>query len=145
MSTNTQSELRLQQYDGGAYRTASNYSYRFNYMNDNSNTWTGSHTTETSAPITASVAMQAWYGTIDIWNPDLTTVQATWVAKCTGFTHYEGNISHGNSNQTNMTCVAVPSGPGVTSGMVAITGFKLYCASNAFSYYNSVLYGFKSS
>ena len=141
----TVDSLRLQQYDSGALRTSSDYDYSVNYSGNG--TGNRSHSTSSGSSSFAYMSgnqdSQAWQGHMDIWNPDLTVIQAAFNFWMNGYWIKQPDGSTNNNRLgVNGVCSACPS----DNTPVAVTGFKMYSnASTAFSNGNVVVYGLKTS
>ena len=141
----TEDYLRLRQYDSGSLRTSSDYDYSVNYSGNG--TGNRSHSTSSGSSSFAYMSgnqdSQAWQGHMDIWNPDLTVIQAAFNFWMNGYWIKQPDGSTNNNRLgVNGVCSACPS----DNTPVAVTGFKMYSnASTAFSNGNVVVYGLKTS
>ena len=141
----TVDSLRLQQYDSGSLRTSSDYDYSLNYSGNGTGNRTHAQSSggNSYCHLSGNQDSQAWQGHIDIWNPDLTVIQAAFNFWMNGYWIKQPDSSENNNRLgVNGVTSACPS----DNTPVAVTGFKIYSnASTAFANGNVVVYGLKTS
>ena len=139
-------KVHLYQYDSGAWQAdGSNYVWENRVANGNSNAWT--HTTSSGAgeiPI-ANNNMYVHQGSVTIWNPNLTTVQATWISECKGWYGFQNwSPSYDVSNQNMDYCTTIAEREIGSGSPVAVDGFRLKPSANISGCYVTV-YGLKTA
>ena len=140
-------KVHLYQYDSGAWQAdGSNYVWENRVANGNSNAWP--HTTSGGAQGEIPIANNNMYvhqGSVTIWNPNLTTVQATWISECKGWYGFQNwSPSYDVSNQNMDYCTTIAERDIGSGSPVAVGGFRLKPSANISGCYVTV-YGLKTA
>jgi len=140
-------KVHLYQYDSGAWQgDGSEYRWENRVANGNSNAWT--QTTSGGAageiPI-CNVNMYAFQGSLTIWNPHLTDVQATWVAETKGWYGFQNwSPSYDITNQQMDYCTTLAEREIGSGTPIAVGGFRIKPSATISKCYTTV-YGLKTA
>ena len=137
-------KVLLYQYDSGAWQAdGSNYVWANRVSNGNSNAWT--HTTSGGAQGEIPISnnnMHAHQGSVTIWNPNLTTVQATWVSEVKGW--YGFQPTYDVENMQMDYCATLAEREIGSGSPVAVGGVRIKPTASIAACYVTV-YGLKTA
>jgi hypothetical protein len=137
-------KVYLYQYDSGAWQAdGSNYVWANRVANGNSNAWTQITSSGAQGEIPISNNnMFAHQGSVTIWNPNLTTVQATWVSEVKGW--YGFQPTYDVESQQMDYCATLAEREIGSGSPVAVDGFRLKPSASISACYVTV-YGLKTA
>ena len=140
-------KVHLYQYDSGAWQgDGSEYRWENRVANGNSNAWTQSTSGGAAGEIPiCNVDMYAFQGSLTIWNPHLTDVQATWVAETKGWYGFQNwSPSYDITNQQMDYCTTLAEREIGSGNPIAVGGFRIKPSATISKCYTTV-YGLKTA